>query len=70
MIFIFIYPAFPGVPVSRPEIVEVEDTRAKLNWTRVEVPSFGLSDEPLLYMLEVMLIINYLINLFPHADAF
>ena len=37
----------------RPEIVEVEDTRAKLSWTRVDIPSFGLDEEPLLYMLEV-----------------
>ena len=45
--------AFPGVPVSRPEIIEVEPHRTKLSWSRVDVPAFGLNDVPLTYMLEV-----------------
>ncbi|XP_053386642.1 muscle M-line assembly protein unc-89-like [Mercenaria mercenaria] len=45
--------AFPGVPVTRPEIIDYEDTRAKLSWSRVDIPAFGMDDAPLLYMLEV-----------------
>ena len=46
---------FPGVPISRPQIVEMEPHKAKLSWSRVDVPAFGLDDVPLTYMLEVSL---------------
>ncbi|XP_052813115.1 uncharacterized protein LOC128240501 isoform X5 [Mya arenaria] len=45
--------AFPGVPVTRPEITDYEDTSVRLSWTRVDIPSFQMDDSPLLYMIEV-----------------
>ena len=49
----YVLTAFPGVPISRPEIIEMEPHRAKLAWSRVDVPAFGLDEVPLTYMLEV-----------------
>ena len=53
--FIYCVLVFPGVPISRPQIVEMEPHKAKLSWSRVDVPAFGLDDVPLTYMLEVSL---------------
>ena len=51
--FLIISAVFPGVPISRPQIVEIEPHKAKLSWARVDVPAFGLDEVPLTYMLEV-----------------
>ncbi|KAK3083319.1 hypothetical protein FSP39_019350 [Pinctada imbricata] len=44
---------FPGVPIKRPEITDIEPTMARVSWARVEVPTFSRDEEPLLYMLEM-----------------
>ncbi|XP_062595919.1 titin-like isoform X3 [Saccostrea cucullata] len=44
---------FPGVPVSRPTIVDMESDSVRVAWQKVDIPSFSASDEPLLYMLEM-----------------
>ncbi|XP_069107585.1 twitchin-like isoform X2 [Argopecten irradians] len=45
--------SFPGVPIRRPEIVEMEPEFVKLSWERVDVPPTALDEEPLTYMLEM-----------------
>ncbi|XP_060079441.1 twitchin-like isoform X1 [Ylistrum balloti] len=45
--------SFPGVPVRRPEIIEMEPEYVKLSWERVDVPPTALDEEPLTYMLEM-----------------
>ncbi|XP_076089438.1 twitchin-like isoform X1 [Mytilus galloprovincialis] len=45
--------AFPGVPISRPEITEIEPHMVKLRWERVDVPSFSANDKELMYMIEM-----------------
>ncbi|KAJ8321036.1 hypothetical protein KUTeg_002623 [Tegillarca granosa] len=45
--------AFPGVPISRPEIVEIEPEAVRLNWQRVEIPAHALDESPLMYMIEM-----------------
>ncbi|XP_021352030.1 titin-like isoform X3 [Mizuhopecten yessoensis] len=45
--------SFPGVPVRRPEIVEIEPECVKLSWDRVDVPPTALDEEPLTYMIEM-----------------
>lgn len=47
-----VLPAFPGVPISRPQIVELEPESVRLNWRRVDIPTFESHDEPLRYMIE------------------
>ncbi|KAL8623451.1 hypothetical protein ACOMHN_061964 [Nucella lapillus] len=45
--------AFTGVPVSRPQITELEPDTVRLHWERVDVPSFSHEQEPLTYMIEM-----------------
>ena len=44
---------FPGVPISRPTIVDMEPDTVRVSWQKVDIPSFSASDEPLMYMLEM-----------------
>lgn len=44
---------FAGVPVSRPQITEMEAGAVRLQWQRVDVPTFSHEQEPLLYMIEM-----------------
>ena len=45
--------AFPGVPIARPEIIEMEPNMVKLRWERVDVPSFSADNQSLRYMIEM-----------------
>ena len=49
----FLLLAYPGVPIARPEIVEMEPHMVKLRWERVDVPSFSADDSELRYMIEM-----------------
>lgn len=49
----FSHSDFPGVPISRPTIVDMEPETVRVSWQKVNVPSFSTTDEPLLYMLEM-----------------
>jgi hypothetical protein len=44
---------FPGVPISRPTIVDMEPDSVRVSWQKVDIPSFSAKDEPLLYLLEM-----------------
>lgn len=44
---------FPGVPISRPNIVDMEPDSVRVSWQKVDIPSFSAKDEPLLYLLEM-----------------
>ncbi|XP_076459478.1 uncharacterized protein LOC143292788 isoform X2 [Babylonia areolata] len=45
--------AFTGVPVSRPQITELEPDTVHLHWQRVDVPAFTHEQDPLTYMIEM-----------------
>nr|KAG5697851.1 hypothetical protein BaRGS_017108 [Batillaria attramentaria] len=44
---------FTGVPVTRPQITELEPDTVRLQWRRVDVPTFTHEQDPLLYMIEM-----------------
>ena len=50
---LFTHAGFTGVPVSRPQITELEPHSVRLQWRRVDVPTFSHEQEPLTYMLEI-----------------
>ena len=44
---------YSGVPVSRPEITDLEPGSLHLRWQRVDIPSFSCRQDLLTYMVEV-----------------
>jgi hypothetical protein len=46
-------PGYTGVPVSRPQITELEPDTVRLQWSRVDIPAFSHEQDPLTYMIEM-----------------
>ncbi|CAI9716214.1 titin-like [Octopus vulgaris] len=47
------YPVYPGIPVDRPYIENLDPTSIRLRWNRLHIPSFRATDDELTYIIEI-----------------
>ncbi|GAB1597543.1 obscurin-like [Argonauta hians] len=47
------YPVYPGVPVDRPYIEDLDPTSIRLRWNRISMPSYRPEDENMSYIIEI-----------------
>ena len=48
----FLFSVIPHLPVTAPEIDEIEDDSVILKWKRVDIPPFDYDDDDLTFMIE------------------
>ncbi|XP_052827439.1 titin-like [Octopus bimaculoides] len=53
------YPVYPGIPVDRPYIENLDPTSVRLRWNRLHIPSFRATDDELTYILEIQQVPDY-----------